>query len=69
MNSMAFSLLATNNPEVDEDQEMELTIGSLSFYIEPLGSTHLSDPMKSGPSASKAERITGLNHLWALPAR
>jgi hypothetical protein len=37
---------------------MELTFGSLSFYIGPLGSTRLSDPMKSGPSASKTERIT-----------
>jgi hypothetical protein len=58
MNLTAFSLLASNNPEVDEDQEMELTIGSLSFYIGPSGSTRLSDPTKSGPSASKAERIT-----------
>jgi hypothetical protein len=55
---MAFSLLASSNPEVNESQEMELTIGSLSFYVGPLGSTRLSDPAKSGPSASKAERIT-----------
>jgi hypothetical protein len=55
---MAFSLLASSNPEVDESQEMELTIGSLSFYVGPSGSTLLSDPAKSGPSASKAERIT-----------
>jgi hypothetical protein len=55
---MAFSLLANSNPEVDESQEMELTIGSLSFYVGPLGSTRLSNPTKSGPSASKAERIT-----------
>jgi hypothetical protein len=55
---MAFSLLASNNLEVDEDQEMELTFGSLSFYIGPLGSTRLSDPTKLGPSASKTERIT-----------
>jgi hypothetical protein len=58
MNSTAFSLLANSNPEVDESQEMELTIGSLSFYVGPLGSTRLSDPTKSGPSVSKAERIT-----------
>jgi hypothetical protein len=51
-------LLASSNPEVDERQEMELTIGSLSFYVRPLGSTRLSDLMKSGPSASKADRIT-----------
>jgi hypothetical protein len=35
MNSMAFSRLASSNPEVDERQEMELTIGSLSFYVGP----------------------------------
>jgi hypothetical protein len=58
MNSMTFSLLASNNPEVDKNQEMELTFGSLSFYIGPSGSTRLSDPTKSGPSASKTERIT-----------
>jgi hypothetical protein len=58
MNSMAFSLLANSNPEVDESQEMELTIGSLSFHFRPSGSTRLSDPAKSGPSASKAEGIT-----------
>jgi hypothetical protein len=37
---------------------MELTFGSLSFYIGPSGSTRLSDPTKSGPSARKTERIT-----------
>jgi hypothetical protein len=58
MNSTAFSLLANSNPEVDENQEMELTFGSLSFYIRPSGSTRLSDLMKSIPSASKTERIT-----------
>jgi hypothetical protein len=55
---MAFLPLASSNPEVDKRQEMELTIGSLSFYVGPLGSTCLSDPMKSGLSASKADRIT-----------
>jgi hypothetical protein len=55
---MAFSLLANSNPEVDESQEMELTIRSLSFYVGPSGSTCLLDLAKSGPSASKAERIT-----------
>jgi hypothetical protein len=58
MNSTAFSFLANNNPEVDENQEMELTIGSLSFYVGPSGSTRLSDPAKSGPSASKTKTIT-----------
>jgi hypothetical protein len=37
---------------------MELTFGSLSFYIGPSGSTRLSDLTKSDPSASKTERIT-----------
>jgi hypothetical protein len=58
MNSTAFSLLANNNPEVDENQEMELTIGSLSFYVGPSGLTCLSDPGKSGPSASKTKTVT-----------
>jgi hypothetical protein len=58
MNSMAFSFLANSNLEADESQEMELMIGSLSFYVGPSGSTRLSDPVKLGPSASKAERIT-----------
>jgi hypothetical protein len=57
MNSTVFSLLASNNPEVDENQEMELTFRSLSFYIGPSGSTRLLDPTKSCPSASKTERI------------
>jgi hypothetical protein len=58
MNSTTFSLLANSNPEVDESKEMELTIGSLSFYVGPTGSTRLSDPAKLGPLASKTERIT-----------
>jgi hypothetical protein len=37
---------------------MELMIGSLSFYIRPLGSTRLLDPAKSGPSISKTKTIT-----------
>jgi hypothetical protein len=58
INLTAFSLLASNNPEVDKNQEMELTFGSLSFYNGPSGSTRLSDPTKLGPSARKTERIT-----------
>jgi hypothetical protein len=57
MNSTAFLLLSNNNPEVDKNQKMELTIGSLSFYVRPSGSTCLSDPAESGPSASKAKTI------------
>jgi hypothetical protein len=33
------------------DQEMNLTIGSFNFRVGSLGSTRLSDPTKSGPSA------------------
>jgi hypothetical protein len=54
---MAFSLLANNSPEVNENQKMELTIGSLSFYVGPSGSTCLSDPVKLGPSTNKTETI------------
>jgi hypothetical protein len=58
MNSTAFSLLANSNPEVNGSQEMEMMIGSLSFYIGPSGSTRLSDLAKSGPSTSKTKTIT-----------
>jgi hypothetical protein len=58
MNLTAFSLLANSNPEVDENQKMELTIKSLSFYVGPSGSTCLSDPARSGPSTSKNKTIT-----------
>jgi hypothetical protein len=57
MNSTAFLLSANNSPEVDENQKMELTIGSLSFYVGPSGSTCLLDPAKSGPSTNKTEII------------
>jgi hypothetical protein len=58
MNSTAFSFLANSSPEADENQKMELMIGSLSFYIGPSVSTRLSDPAKLGPSASKIKTIT-----------
>jgi hypothetical protein len=58
INSTAFSLSANSNLEVDENQETELTFGSLSFYIGPSGSTRLSDPTKSAPSVGKTERMT-----------
>jgi hypothetical protein len=58
MNSTDFSFLANSNPEVDENQKMELTIGRLSFYIGPSGSTRLSDPVKLGLSANKIKTIT-----------
>jgi hypothetical protein len=58
MNSMAFSLLANSNQEVNESQEKELTFGSLSFYIGPSGSTRLLDPTKSILTVAQAERTT-----------
>jgi hypothetical protein len=53
MNSAAFSLLANSNLEVDGNQEMELTIGSLNFVVGSSGSTRLLDPAKLDPSASE----------------
>jgi hypothetical protein len=40
------------------DQEMDLTIGSLSFRVGSLGSIRLSDPAKLDPSARKTKTIT-----------
>jgi hypothetical protein len=57
MNSTTFSLLANSSPEVDENKKMEMTFGSLNFYVGPSGSTCLSDPAKSGPSTSKTAII------------
>jgi hypothetical protein len=57
MNSTAFSLLANSSTEVDENQEMELTIRSLSILIGPLGSSRLSDPTKQDPSAGEPKTI------------
>jgi hypothetical protein len=58
MNSTAFSLLANNSSEVDENQKMELTIGSLSFCVGLSGSIRPSDPTKLDSSASKIKTIT-----------
>jgi hypothetical protein len=55
MNSTAFLLLANSSTEFDGSQEMELTIGSLSIFVGPSGSSCLSDSMKPDPSASKPE--------------
>jgi hypothetical protein len=57
MNSMAFLLLANSSAGINENQEMELTIGSLSIIIGPSGSTRLSDPTKPDPSASEPETV------------
>jgi hypothetical protein len=39
------------------DEDMDLTIGSLNFRVVSLGSIRLSDPAKSGPSASKSKIV------------
>jgi hypothetical protein len=62
MNSTAFSFLANSSAEVDENQEMELTIGSLSILIGPSGSSRLSDPTKQDPSASKPETVAMMEY-------
>jgi hypothetical protein len=55
MNSTTFSLLANSSTELDGSQEMELTIGSLSIFVGPSGSSRLSDSMKPDLSANKPE--------------
>jgi hypothetical protein len=57
MNLTAFLLLANNSTEVDKNQEMELTIGSLSILIGPSGSSHILDLTKQDPSASEPEIV------------
>jgi hypothetical protein len=58
MNLTAYSLLANSNPEVDGNQEMDLTIESLNFRVGSSGSTRLSDPANLDPSASESKTIT-----------
>jgi hypothetical protein len=41
---------------------MELTIGSLSIFIGPSGSTRLSDPAKPDPSASEPETVAMMEY-------
>lgn len=62
MNSTAFSLLANNSAEFDENQEMEIAIGSLSILIGPSGSSRLSDPTKQDPSASEPETVAMMEY-------
>jgi hypothetical protein len=62
MNSMAFSLLANSSAEVHENQEMELTIGSLSILIGPSGLSRLSDPTKQDPMASEPETVAMMEY-------
>jgi hypothetical protein len=62
MNSMVFLLLANSSAEVDEKQEIELTIRSLSIFIGPSGSSRLSDLTKQDPSASEPETIVMMEY-------
>jgi hypothetical protein len=62
MNSTAFSLLANGSAGTDENQEMEVTIGSLSIFIGPSGSTRLSDPAKPDPSASEPKTVAMIEY-------
>jgi hypothetical protein len=62
MNSTAFSLLANNSTEVDGNQEIELTIGSLSIFIGPSGSSRLSDLTKQDSSASEPKTVAMMEY-------
>jgi hypothetical protein len=62
MNSTAFLLLANSSIEVDGNQEMELTIRSLSIFIGPSGSSRLLDPMKQDPSASEPKIVAMMEY-------
>jgi hypothetical protein len=62
MNSTAFLLLANSSAGIDENQEMELTIGSLNIFIGPSGSTRLLDPAKPDPSASEPETVAMMEY-------
>jgi hypothetical protein len=62
MNSTAFSLFANSSTEVDENQEVELTIGSLNILIGPSGSSRLADPAKKDSSASEPETVAMMEY-------
>jgi hypothetical protein len=62
MNSIAFLLLANSSIEVDENQETELTIGSLRILIRPSGSSRLSDLTKQNPSASEPKIVAMMEY-------
>jgi hypothetical protein len=51
-------LLANSSAGIDKNQEIEVTIGSLSIFVGPSGSTRLLDPAKSDLSARKPETVT-----------
>jgi hypothetical protein len=52
------------------NHEMDLMIGSFNFRVGSLGSLRLSDPIYSGPSASKvATVVTSAREFWAATRR
>jgi hypothetical protein len=55
-------LLANSSAGIDENQEVELTIGSLSIFNGPLGLTRLSDPAKPDPSASEPKTVAMIEY-------
>jgi hypothetical protein len=63
MNLTDFSLLANSSAGTNENQEMEVTIGSLSIFIGPSGSTRLSDSVKPDPSASEPETVAMMEYF------
>jgi hypothetical protein len=62
MNSTAFSLLTNSSIRLDESQEVELTIGSLSIFIGPSGLTRLLDPAKPDPSTSEPKTVAMMEY-------
>jgi hypothetical protein len=62
MNLTDFSSVANSSAGIDKNQEMELTIGSLSIFIGPSGSTRLSDPAKPDLSASEPETVAMIEY-------
>jgi hypothetical protein len=62
MNLMAFSLLANSSAGIDENQEMELTIRSLSIFIGTSGLTRLSDLVKPDPLASEPKIVAMMEY-------
>jgi hypothetical protein len=62
MNSTAFLLLTNSSAGINENQEIEVTIGSLSILIGPSGSTRLSDPAKPDPPASEPETVAMIEY-------
>jgi hypothetical protein len=52
------SIFAVVTPSSWGSQRAGHLPGIMSFYVGPSGSTRLSDPAKSGPSASKTKPIT-----------